>query len=74
MSAVPYLNTSSSYSLEKWIANDDFQQDLCSRTLPFCGIYSKTAWRNLPESKEFHIERHCQTYQPTSGRNFEHLL
>ncbi|GFT79076.1 hypothetical protein TNCV_3094401 [Trichonephila clavipes] len=35
------LNTNSFYYLG--ITNDDFQQDRCSRNLPFSAIYRKTA-------------------------------
>ncbi|GFY10058.1 hypothetical protein TNCV_1946031 [Trichonephila clavipes] len=54
MSAVPRLNTNSSYFLGKQIANDNFQLDWCSRNLPFSAIYRKTAFRNLPKHREFH--------------------
>ncbi|GFV32796.1 hypothetical protein TNCV_4860081 [Trichonephila clavipes] len=39
MSAIPRLNMKSSYFLGKQIANDNFQQDWCSRNLPFSAIY-----------------------------------
>ncbi|GFW98248.1 hypothetical protein TNCV_332001 [Trichonephila clavipes] len=48
---VPRLNFSFCY-LRKQIANDDFQQDRCLRSLPFSSCYPKIAWKNIPEIKE----------------------
>ncbi|GFV57562.1 hypothetical protein TNCV_4399181 [Trichonephila clavipes] len=53
MSVVPRLKTSSFNCLGKWIINDDFEQNRCSRNLLFSTIYQKTALRNLPERQEF---------------------
>ncbi|GFV87759.1 hypothetical protein TNCV_780411 [Trichonephila clavipes] len=53
---VPRLKTSSSYYPGKRIPNDNFQQDWCSRKLPFSAIQRKTAGRNIPEHKEFYAE------------------
>ncbi|GFX41252.1 hypothetical protein TNCV_2219501 [Trichonephila clavipes] len=38
----------------KRIANDYFQQDRCSRNLPFSSIYRKPSWRNPPERQKSH--------------------
>ncbi|GFU90891.1 hypothetical protein TNCV_4922241 [Trichonephila clavipes] len=56
------------------VANEDFQQNRCSRRLLFSVIYHKTAWRNLPKRVKNSVQRRCQTCQTTSGRNFKHLL
>ncbi|GFT53407.1 hypothetical protein TNCV_3324111 [Trichonephila clavipes] len=59
---VSLLNKRSFYALGKWIVNDDFQKDKCSRNFPFSAFY-----RNA-------MQYHCQAYQTTSGRNFVCLL
>ncbi|GFX15468.1 hypothetical protein TNCV_3303971 [Trichonephila clavipes] len=57
------------------VANDEFQQNRCSRGLPFSVIYHKTAWTNLLEKNlRNSIQCRCQAYQTTCSRNFQHLL
>ncbi|GFX62450.1 hypothetical protein TNCV_412921 [Trichonephila clavipes] len=55
------------------VANNDFQQNRCSRSLPFSVIYHKTAERNVQHLRNS-IQRRCQACQTTHVRNFENLL
>ncbi|GFW59157.1 hypothetical protein TNCV_2780881 [Trichonephila clavipes] len=46
-----HLNASFFYSLGRRIVNDDFQQGLFSRNLPFSATYRKTVSSDLPQRK-----------------------